>query len=578
MNSVYVQDGADEGCTCFLTCLFGDVHMASSVHTFSSTCAHYYLSLNNEYNLSFQIHERLQHYEESKPAPVLEGAAPLARDVSDELEGKSASRDVKELLKLLANPHVKSLLSVHDAVAQKKYDPELPPLPEDIDDDEDSVKIIRLVKNKEPLGATIRRDESTGAIIVARIMKGGPADRSGLIHVGDELKEVNGIPVDDKKPEEIIRILAQSQGAITFKVVPGAKDEASLKEPQMFVKALFDYDPKDDNTIPCKEAGLAFKKGCILQIMSQDDATWWQAKHEGDTNPRAGLIPSKQFQERRLAFQQPVTTLSSLRRSTRRSSGFRRSFRLSRRDRKTTKSMYEAKKSEMYDMADVPTYEEVVPYGRQRGDKHRLVVLVGPTGVGLSELKKKLLISDPQHFSVTIPHTSRPKKNQETDGVDYHFISKQLFETDIQNNKFIEHGEYKGNFYGTSLDSIRSILSKKKVCLLDVQPHLIKHLRTAEFKPFVVFVKPPTVDRLRETRKKTQIISGKDDKDSTKPFTEEDFQEMVNTAQTMETQYSHLFEMVIVNDNVDVAFSELQLALKKVETETHWIPVSWTHS
>lgn len=53
---------------------------------------------------------------------------------------------------------------------------------------------------------------------------------------------------------------------------------------------------------------------------------------------------------------------------------------------------------------------------------------------------------------------------------------------------------------------------------------------------------------------------------------------MVNTAQTMETQYSHLFEMVIVNDDLDVAFSELQLALKKVETETHWIPVSWTHS
>lgn len=67
---------------------------------------------------------------------------------------------------------------------------------------------------------------------------------------------------------------------------------------QVFVKALFDYDPKEDKAIPCKEAGLAFKKGSILQIMSQDDATWWQAKHEGGTNPRAGLIPSKQFQER----------------------------------------------------------------------------------------------------------------------------------------------------------------------------------------------------------------------------------------------------------------------------------------
>lgn len=67
---------------------------------------------------------------------------------------------------------------------------------------------------------------------------------------------------------------------------------------QVFVKALFDYDPKEDKAIPCKEAGLAFKKGSILQIMSQDDATWWQAKHEGEANPRAGLIPSKQFQER----------------------------------------------------------------------------------------------------------------------------------------------------------------------------------------------------------------------------------------------------------------------------------------
>ncbi|XP_069554147.1 MAGUK p55 subfamily member 7 isoform X4 [Brachyistius frenatus] len=525
-----------------------------------------------------KIHERLQHYEESKPVPVLHSVATVASELFEELEGKSANGEIKELLKLLTKPHVKSLLSVHDTVAQKSYDPELPPLPEDLDDDEDSVKIIRLVKNKEPLGATIRRDDHTGAILVARIMRGGAADRSGLIHVGDELKEVNGIPVDDKKPEEVIRILAQSQGAITFKVVPSVKEDAPTKEPKVFVKALFDYDPKEDKAIPCKEAGLAFKKGSILQIMSQDDATWWQAKHEGEANPRAGLIPSKQFQERRFALKRPIATLLPQRTSSRRSSGFRRSFRLSRRDKKTNKSMYECKKSEMYDMADVPTYEEVIPYRRQSEAKHRLVVLVGPTGVGLNELKRKLLISDPQHFSVTIPHTSRPKRNQESDGVEYHFISKHLFETDIQNNKFIEYGEYKGNYYGTSLDSVHSVLSKNKVCLLDVQPHTIKHLRTSEFKPFVVFVKPPTIDKLRETRKNAKIISGKDDKGTAKPFMEEDFQEMVSTAQTMETQYGHLFEKVIVNDDISAAFSELRLALKKVEMETHWVPVSWTHS
>uniref|UniRef100_A0AAV2LBA4 MAGUK p55 subfamily member 7 n=1 Tax=Knipowitschia caucasica TaxID=637954 RepID=A0AAV2LBA4_KNICA len=169
-------------------------------------------------------------------------------------------------------------------------------------------------------GATIRRDDNTGAIVIARILRGGAADRSGLIHVGDELKEVNGIPVDDKKPEEIIRILAQSQGAITFKVVPGAKEEAPIKEPKIFMKAFFDYNPAEDTTIPCAEAGLAFKRGTILHIVSQDDPTWWQAKYQGEANPRAGLIPSKQFQERRLAVRQPVSSLpSSFRSSTRRS-------------------------------------------------------------------------------------------------------------------------------------------------------------------------------------------------------------------------------------------------------------------
>lgn len=254
-----------------------------------------------------KIHEKLQHYEESCPAPVLDSAGPLAQGVSEELQGKPLSAEVRELLKLLSKPHIKSLLSVHDTVAQKSYEPELPPLPDDIDDDEDSVKIIRLVKNKEPLGATIKRDERTGAIFIARIMRGGAADRSGLIHVGDELKEVNGIPVDDKKPEDIIRILAQSQGAITFKVVPGIQDEGPAKEPKVYLRALFDYNPEEDTSIPCKEAGLAFRRGDVLQVVCQDDATWWQAKHEAGPNLRAGLIPSKLFQERRLAQRRPLT-------------------------------------------------------------------------------------------------------------------------------------------------------------------------------------------------------------------------------------------------------------------------------
>ncbi|KAJ6666678.1 hypothetical protein lerEdw1_020402 [Lerista edwardsae] len=512
-----------------------------------------------------KIHEKLRYYEKQNPVPMLHGASALAADLTEELQSKPLNSEISELLKLLSKPNLKALLSVHDTVAQKSYDPVLPPMPDDIDEEEDSVKIIRLVKNREPLGATIKRDEHTGAVIVARIMRGGAADRSGLIHVGDELKEVNGIP-------------SQSQGAITFKIIPSIKEETTSKEGKIFMKALFDNDPRNDNAIPCKEAGLPFKKGDILQIMSQDDATWWQARLEGDANPRAGLIPSKHFQERRLALRRSDVQVQPLKISNRKSSSFRRSFRLSRKDRKTNKTMYECKKSDQYDTADVPTYEEVAKYRRQPHEKYRLVVLVGPVGVGLNELKRKLLISDTQHYGVTVPHTTRARRSQETDGVEYTFISKHLFETDVQNNKFIEYGEYKNNYYGTSIDSVRSVLAKNKVCLLDVQPHTVKHLRTLEFKPFVIFIKPPSIERLRETRKNAKIISSKDERGAAKPFQEEDFQEMIISAQIMESQYGHLFDKVIVNDDLTTAYNELKTTFDKLERETFWVPVSWVHS
>ncbi|XP_068942476.1 MAGUK p55 subfamily member 7 isoform X2 [Petaurus breviceps papuanus] len=481
-----------------------------------------------------KIHEKLHYYEKQNPAPILHGAAALANDLAEELQNKQLNSEIRELLKLLSKPNLK--------------------------------------------GATIKKDEHTGAVVVARIMRGGAADRSGLIHVGDELREVNGIPVEDKRPEEIIQILAQSEGAITFKIIPSIKEDVPSKEGKMYIKALFDYDPYEDKAIPCKEAGLSFKKGNILQIMSQDDATWWQAKHEGDANPRAGLIPSKHFQERRFALRRPEVLVQPLKVSNRKSSGFRRSFRLSRKDKKTNKSMYECKKSDQYDTADVPTYEEVSPYRRQNNEKYRLVVLVGPVGVGLNELKRKLLISDTQHYGVTVPHTTRARRSQESDGVEYIFISKHLFETDVQNNKFIEYGEYKNNYYGTSIDSVRSVLAKNKVCLLDVQPHTVKHLRTLEFKPFVIFIKPPSIERLRETRRNAKIISSRDDQGTAKPFTEEDFQEMIKSAQIMESQYGHLFDKIIVNDDLTVAYNELKTTFDKLETDTYWVPVSWLHS
>ncbi|MBW04233.1 55 kDa erythrocyte membrane protein, partial [Eschrichtius robustus] len=69
----------------------------------------------------------------------------------------------------------------------------------------------------------------------------------------------------------------------------------------MFMRAQFDYDPKKDNLIPCKEAGLKFVTGDIIQIINKDDSNWWQGRVEGSSRESAGLIPSPELQEWRVA-------------------------------------------------------------------------------------------------------------------------------------------------------------------------------------------------------------------------------------------------------------------------------------
>ncbi|XP_068023094.1 MAGUK p55 subfamily member 3 isoform X4 [Melanerpes formicivorus] len=512
--------------------------------------------------------------------------------VIEELQTAPVNNEEKELLQLLSTPHLRAMLVVHDTVAQKNFDPALPPLPDNFDDDfdEESVKIVRLVKNKEPLGATIRRDEHTGAVIVARIMRGGAADRSGLVHVGDELREVNGIAVLHKRPEEISQILAQSQGSITLKIIPAVKEEGRLKDSKVFMRALFCYNPKEDRAIPCQEAGLPFKRRHVLEVVSQDDPTWWQAKRVGDTNLRAGLIPSKQFQERRLTYRRTVGTLPQPRTVTKplydQSSdkedcdcegyfngqyiaGLRRSFRLSRKEKN---NLNEGKQAEQADAAEFLTYEEVTKYQQQPGEQQRLVVLIGCLGAKLSELKQKVVSENPQEYGVAVPHTTRSKKSHEKEGVEYNFVSKQSFETDVQQNKFVEHGEYKENLYGTSLEAIRSVMAKKKVCLVDVVPEAVKHLRTPEFKPYVIFVKPLIPE------KKKQVLKSPVSEEISAPLQDEEQQEIIHSAAFIEEQYGHLIDTVLVKEDLQSACNQLKSVLEKLNKDAFWVPVNWVRS
>lgn len=77
------------------------------------------------------------------------------------------------------------------------------------------------------------------------------------------------------------------------------------------MKAYFSYVPTKDSLIPCRDAGLSFDFGDILEMVNQDDPHWWQARHVGADGPHAGLVPSQTLEERRKAFRPMPDTMQS---------------------------------------------------------------------------------------------------------------------------------------------------------------------------------------------------------------------------------------------------------------------------
>ncbi|XP_071897205.1 MAGUK p55 subfamily member 4 isoform X2 [Anas platyrhynchos] len=560
-----------------------------------------------------KIYECLQNYLGKRPMPVTLQARALNREVVELLREAPQSGEIKELRRLLRAPHLRAMLSAHDTVAQKDFEPTLPPLPDNIPENEEAMRIVCLVKNNQPLGATIKRHEITGDITVARVINGGLADRSGLLYAGDKLVEVNGVPVEGLEPEQVINILALSQGTIMFKLIP-VSDRPVSNQTTLYVRAMADYCPLQDPAIPCADAGLPFKKGEILQIVDQNDALWWQARKVSDLSACAGLIPSNHLLKRKQRefwwsqpFQPHLCLKSSMLSTVEEeddmqidekcveTAGFRRSMRLCRRKSwNNQQSCYARCPSSCYSALAAP-YEEVVRYQRHPADRNRLIVLVGPAGVGVNELRRRLISSNPREFQSAVPHTTRVQKSYEMNGREYHYVSKETFENMVYSHRMLEYGEYKGYLYGTSVDAVRTVLDEGKICVIDLEPQVssaavpvnkreekgeksscclngIQIARTHELKPYIIFIKPSSISCMRQTRKNARIIT---DYYVNMKFKEEDLQEMEDSAKKMEDQFGQFFDQVIVNDNLQEASAQLLSAVHRAQDEPQWVPAMW---
>nr|KAF6496494.1 membrane palmitoylated protein 4 [Rousettus aegyptiacus] len=539
-----------------------------------------------------KVYDCLQEFKQRKLVPATPHAQMLSYEVVELLHASPSSPEIQELRQILQAPHFKALLSAHDTVAQKDFEPPLPPLPDNIPESEEAMKIVCLVKNQQPLGATIKRHEMTGDILVARVIHGGLAERSGLLYAGDKLVEVNGVSVEGLDPEQVIHILAMSRGTIMFKVVP-VSDPPVNNQKMVYVRAMTEYWPQEDPTIPCADAGLPFQKGDILQIVDRNDALWWQARKISDLGTCAGLIPSNHLMKRKQRefwWSQPYQPHTHLKSTTYEETfesdkeefvgcdqkffiaGFRRSMRLCRRKSHLSQRRAGACCAGSCCSAVGAPYEEVTRYQRRPSDKHRLIVLVGPSGVGVNELRRQLIELNPNHFQSAVPHTTRSKKSYEMDGREYHYVSKETFESLMYSHRMLEYGEYKGHLYGTSVDAVQAVLDEGKICVMDLEPQGIQVARTQELKPYVIFIKPSNMSCMKQSRKNAKIIT---DYFVDMKFKDEDLQEMEDLAQKMETQFGQFFDHVIVNDELQEACAQLLSAVQKAQTEPQWVPATW---
>ncbi|XP_048191564.1 55 kDa erythrocyte membrane protein isoform X2 [Perognathus longimembris pacificus] len=327
------------------------------------------------------------------------------------------------------------------------------------------VRVIQFEKiTEEPMGITLKLNEKQSCT-VARILHGGMIHRQGSLHVGDEILEINGTNVSNHSVDQLQKAMKETKGMISLKVIPS--QQSRLPALQMFMRAQFDYDPKKDNLIPCKEAGLKFVTGDIIQIINKDDSNWWQGRVEGSSKESAGLIPSPELQEWRVA-----SVAQSAPGEAPSCSPFGK--------KKKYKDKYLAKHSSIFDQLDVVSYEEVVR---------------------LPAFKRKTLV---------LIDTTRPPRKSEEDGKEYHFISTEEMTKNISANEFLEFGSYQGNMFGTKFETVHQIHKQDKIAILDIEPQTLKIVRTAELSPFIVFIAPTDqgtqTEALQQLQKDSEAI------------------------------------------------------------------------
>ncbi|XP_031166993.1 disks large homolog 2 isoform X21 [Sander lucioperca] len=466
---------------------------------------------------------------------------------------------------------------------------------------------VVLHKGSTGLGFNIVGGEDGEGIFVSFILAGGPADLSGELRRGDQILSVNGIDLRGATHEQaaaalkgagqVVTIIAQyrpeelalcsprrapspapeygrfeakihdlREQMMNHSMSSGSGSLRTNQKRSLYVRALFDYEKSKDSGLPSQ--GLSFRYGDILHVINASDDEWWQARRvtpHGDSE-EMGVIPSKRRVERKERARLKTVKFNAKPGSFDSKGSFydkrKKNFIFTRKF-----PFYKNKEGEQDGSDSDRSQEDVIlsyePVMRQEINYARPIIILGPMK---DRINDDLISEFPDKFGSCVPpanssghqDTTRPKRDYEVDGRDYHYVmSREQMEKDIQEHKFIEAGQYNDNLYGTSVQSVKYVAEGGKHCILDVSGNAIKRLQVAQLYPIAIFIKPKSMDSLMDMNKR---------------LTEEQARKTFDRALRLEQEFGEFFTALVQGDTLEDIYNHCKQVIEEHSGPYIWIP------
>ncbi|KAL8188349.1 UNVERIFIED_CONTAM: Disks large 1 [Gekko kuhli] len=458
---------------------------------------------------------------------------------------------------------------------------------------------VVLHRGSTGLGFNIVGGEDGEGIFVSFILAGGPADLSGELRKGDRIISVNSVDLKAATHEEAAAALKNAGQAVTIvaqyrpeeysrfeakihdlreqmmnsSISSGSGSLRTSQKRSLYVRALFDYDRTKDSGLPSQ--GLDFRFGDILHVLNASDDEWWQARlvmpGGGGESDEVGVIPSKRRVEKKERARLKTVKFNSKARGDkgqsfndkRKKNLFSRKFPFYKNkdqseqetsdvDQQVTSNASDSESSYRGQEEFVLSYE---PVTQQEVSYTRPVIILGPMK---DRINDDLISEFPDKFGSCVPHTTRPKRDYEVDGRDYHFVmSREQMEKDIQDHRFIEAGQYNNHLYGTSVQSVREVAEKGKHCILDVSGNAIKRLQAAQLHPIAIFIRPKSVENIMEMNKR---------------LTDEQARKTFERAVKLEQEFTEHFTATVQGDTLEEIYSQVKQLIEEHSGPSIWVP------